>query len=213
MAFCKKCGAEGAPGTFCSSCGTKFEEVAEVCNVKVKNYTDNKNIICAEKKGCFEVLEFQKDLSVSPSSAVATYFMQEMNFKKRQLLCNLTGNCVKIQAGAMQWMVGKVSMNADVKGVGDFMGKLVKGIATGESLAKPLYSGSGYLVLEPTYNYILFEDLSEWGSGIVLSDGMFLACDASVKEEVIARKKCVICFVGWRGYIQSFFVRKWYSCS
>ena len=99
----------------------------------------------------------------------------------------------------MQWMAGKVSMNSDIKGVGNFLGKMVKSAVSGESLSKPIYQGNGYVMLEPTYKYILLEDLSKWGSGMVLDDGMFLACDANVQEEIVRRKNVSSAVLGGEG--------------
>ena len=89
--------------------------------------------------------------------------MKEMNVKKRQVLVQLNNTATKIQAGAMQWMAGNVNMESGVTGVGNFFGKMVKGAATGESAAKPIYSGKGYLMLEPTFNFLLIEDVATWG--------------------------------------------------
>ena len=47
--------------------------------------------------------------------------------------------------------------------------------------------------------YIILEDVSEWGSGVVLDDGLFLACDSSVKEEVIARSNFSSAILGGEG--------------
>lgn len=146
-----------------------------------------------------EVLEHQKDLSVEPSFSSIAYFMHEMNFRKRQVLCNLNGNAVKVQAGAMQWQAGNVSMNSGVKGARDFFGKALKGLATGESTAKPIYQGNGYVMFEPTYKYIILEDVANWGNGMVLDDGLFLACDASIQEEVVARTNASSALLGGEG--------------
>ena len=122
-----------------------------------------------------------------------------MNCRKRQVLCNLNGNSVKVQAGAMQWSAGSVSMDSGIKGAKDFFGKALKSLATGESTAKPIWQGNGYLMLEPTYKYILFEDVASWGSGIVLDDGLFLACDSDIKEEVVARTNVSSALLGGEG--------------
>lgn len=167
--------------------------------ITVNNLNNNPNIVPVAQKGCFTVVEHKKDLSVSPGSAVTAYFMNEMNVHKRQALCVLNGNSVKTQAGSMQWTAGNVSMNSGVKGVGDFFGKALKGMATGESTSKPVYQGQGYLMLEPTYKHIILEDVSQWGSGMVLDDGMFLACDASVQEKVVRRSNISSAVLGGEG--------------
>jgi len=167
--------------------------------VQVNNLYNNENIKKIDELGCFEVFEHQKDMSISPSSAVTAYFMHEMNCRKRQVLCNLSGNMIKVQAGAMQWMAGSVTMDSGITGAKDFFGKALKGMVTGESTAKPIYQGNGYVMFEPTYKYIILEDVASWGSGVVLDDGLFLACDASVQEEVVSRTNASSALLGGEG--------------
>ena len=63
----------------------------------------------------------------------------------------------------MQWMGGDIQATTGVKGIGDLFGKALKGAVTKETAIKPEYVGNGYLVLEPTYKYILLKDISEFG--------------------------------------------------
>ncbi len=169
--------------------------------VTINNVFNNANMKCIANVGPFYVYEHQNDLSVTPSGASGAYFMKEMNVRKRQVLCTLNGNnAVKVQAGAMQWTTGSVEMNANVGGVGGFFSKAVKGAVTGESAVKPLYRGQGYLMLEPTYNHILVEDVSKWGpQGMVLDDGLFFACDAALNESVVRRQNVSSAVLGGEG--------------
>lgn len=41
-------------------------------------------------------------------------------------------------------------------------------------------------MLEPTYKHILLVDAGEW-DGLVLEDGLFLACQSTVKQKVVSR--------------------------
>lgn len=155
--------------------------------IKINNFFDNSNVKCIAEGGMFSIYEHQHDLSVDNTTAMNSYFMEKMNVRKRQVLCKLDNGSVKLQAGAMQWISGNVEMNSGVSGAKDFFGKLVKGAVTGESAVKPIYTGSGYVMLEPTYNFLLIEDVSTWGQGIVLDDGLFLACDANITESINKR--------------------------
>ena len=142
---------------------------------QIKNFTDNDDVRTLDSKGPFTVIEYQRDLSVTPGSAQTAYFCNEMNVRKRQVICDLSKAQITLQAGAMQWTVGNVNATTGVKGVGDFFGKALRGQVSGESAIKPEYTGDGILVLEPTYKHILLIDLDEWGNSIVLDDGLFLA--------------------------------------
>lgn len=155
---------------------------------KINNFFNNDDIRILDTKGPFSVIEYVRDLSVSPSTAATAYFCNEMNVRKRQLVCDLSkSNGVVCQAGAMQWSVGNVNATTGVKGVGDLLGKAMRGKVTGESAIKPEYKGDGILVLEPTYKYILLLDADNWNGSVVLDDGLFLACDASLQHKAVMR--------------------------
>lgn len=166
---------------------------------QIKNFAENKNIRTLDEKGAFTVVEYLRDLSVSPGDAQIAYFCNEMNVRKRQVICDLGKSNVTVQAGAMQWMAGNVNATTGIKGVGDLFGKAVRGKVTGESAIKPEYTGDGTLVLEPTYKYILLEDLREWGGSIVLDDGLFLACESHLKHKAVMRSNLSSAVAGGEG--------------
>ena len=171
----------------------------EVFDMNIKNLTNEKRKIVSTL-GNFNVLEYYSDLSVSPSSAEMEYFMSKMGVHRRQVIINMNGtNSAVLQAGAMQWIAGNIEAQTNVTGVGDLMGKMFKGAVTKESAVKPEYRGVGTLVLEPTYKYIILQDVSQWGAGMVVEDGMFLACDGTVKQSVISRKNLSSAALGGEG--------------
>ena len=166
---------------------------------QIKNFLENDDIRVAEEKGYIKIVEYLRDLSVNPSTAMTQYYASKMNVRRRQTLIELKGDEYITSAGAMQWTVGNVDAVTDVKGVGDFFGKALKGAVTKESTVKPKYKGTGMLMLEPIYKHLLIEDISNWGSGIVLDDGMFLACQGSVKYDVIMRSNLSSALLGSQG--------------
>ena len=122
-----------------------------------------------------------------------------MNVKKRQVLCDLSKAQVTVQAGAMQWMVGDVNATTGIKGVGDLLGKAMRGKASGESTIKPEYTGSGMMMLEPTYKHLILMDAAEWGGAVVLDDGLFLACDSRLKHKAVMRSSFSSAVAGGEG--------------
>ena len=165
---------------------------------QINNFYNNSNMICINQLGQYKVYEHQRDLSVSPYNAETAYFSAEMNVKRRQVCVELNNTGCTVQAGAMQWMIGNVQMSSGVTGVGNFLGKMVKGAVTGETAAKPEYSGQGLLMLEPTYKHIIIVDVSQWGQ-IVLDDGLFLACDSQIQQKVVARNNVSSAVFGGEG--------------
>ncbi len=166
---------------------------------KINNLQDNDDIRIADAKAGMKVIEYMSDLSVMPHTAITAYYCSRMNVRKRQLIIDLKNNEYTVSLGSMQWSVGDVEAVADVKGVGDFLGKAIKGSVTKESGVKPKYKGTGVLVLEPTYKHILLEDLSTWNGGIVLDDGLFLACESKIQQNVVMRNNLSSAVLGNEG--------------
>lgn len=166
---------------------------------KIKNFTDNDDIKILDQKGAFSVLEYQRDLSVTPETAQTAFFSAQMNVKRRQLLCNLSKSNITTQAGAMQWMIGNVNATTGVKGVGDLFGKAVRGKVTGESAIKPEYTGNGNLILEPTTKYLILLDAAEWNGSVILEDGLFLACESTLEHKATMRTNLSSAVMGGEG--------------
>lgn len=154
---------------------------------KIENYTNNDDIKVLNQCGPFQVIEYQRDLSVLPENAMMAYYCDAMNVRKKQVICDLSVSPITLQAGAMQWMVGDVKATTGIKGVGDFVKKIGRGAVTGEDAIKPEYKGTGKIVLEPTYKHIVLLDLADWNESVVLDDGLFLACEAHLKHKTVMR--------------------------
>ena len=164
------------------------------------NNLENANRHFTKRMGNFSVLEYDKDLSVSFYNAETEYFGAKMGVHRRQLVIDMNGtNTAVVQAGAMQWMAGNVVATSGIKGVGDFFGKAIRGAVTKESAVKPEYKGSGILVLEPTYKHIILVDVEQWGSGITVEDGMFYACDGTVRQNLVSRRNLSSAALGNEG--------------
>lgn len=191
---CNYCGAELQEGAaVCHQCGAQMSE-AENKFLKQVDVSKNTNMKAIKSLGKYTVYEHQQDLSCD-YNCMNEYFAKEMNVKKRQVLITLNNNSAKVQSGAMQWMFGDVEsetgLGSGIKAVGNLLKGAVKSMVTSESAVKPLYKGLGLVMLEPTYKHIILEDISSWGDGIVIDDGLFLACDAQLKEHVILNSKSI----------------------
>lgn len=166
---------------------------------KVGNFFQNDDVEIIGQLGAFTVVQWKRDLSVSGASAQQAWFAEQMNVKRRQVVCSLQISPVTVQAGSMQWSVGDVQATTGVKGVGDLFSKTLRGAVTKESAIKPEYTGSGMLVLEPTYKHIVLLNVGQWGGGVVLDDGLFLACDSNLKHSTIARSNASSAIAGGEG--------------
>lgn len=164
-----------------------------------QNLMNQSNIEVIASLGGMKVLQHKKDQSVSALTATKEFYCSQMNIQRKQVLLELNGNSYTVQAGAMQWMSGQVSMESGVKGVGNFLGKAVASAVTKESAVKPIYSGVGQVMLEPTYRHILLTNVADWGGQIVLDDGLFLACDSTLQQKVVSRTNISSAVLGGEG--------------
>lgn len=155
--------------------------------ISVKNFIDNDDVETLDQKGCFQVIQWKRDLSCTPWDAQAKYFMSQMNVHEKQLCISLNDNGVALQAGAMQFYGGNIQMTTGVKGAGDLLKKAIGGAVTGERGIKPEYVGTGVIVTEPTFKHLLIESCNDWQGGCVITDGMFLARETSVQQRVVMR--------------------------
>ena len=127
---------------------------------KINNLFSNPNVVEVAQLGNYHVLEFQKNFVSNPMAAAVAYYSAAMQIRQRQVAVELDNSSCILSAGAMQWTIGNIESNTNVKGVGDLFGKAIKGAATGESAIKPVYQGSGWVFLEPTYKHIILENVA-----------------------------------------------------
>ena len=166
---------------------------------RIKNFEDNNDVKIVEEMGAFKVVEYLKDLSVDHLTAQAAYYASEMNVRRRQLVCDVSLSDITVQSGAMQWMVGNVSATTGLKGVDDFLGKALRGKVKIESAITHEYTGTGKLVLEPTYKHILLIDVDDWNGSIVIEDGLFLACDSELNHKAVMKSNLSSAAMGGEG--------------
>lgn len=164
----------------------------------INNLKDNDNVVIKEQLGGFTVIEYKEDLSSTTlSEAQSNFFMSKSNMRNKQLMVELNNSEVMLSAGAMQYMIGSIEMTSGVKGVGGLMRNLVSSTMTGTSAIKPLYKGTGTIMLETTYKYLWLIDVDN--DHIVVDDGMFLACETTLEIAVVARKNISSAILGGEG--------------
>ena len=90
-----------------------------------------------------------------------------------------------------------------MKSAGDLLKKFVQSTVTDEPAIKPLYTGEGNLVLEPTFNHIILLDMDSWEGDVVIEDGMFLACEDTVDAVVTGRRTVSSFLLGREGWFNT----------
>ena len=168
-------------------------------------FSDSESRKFVARKENFSVIEYERDISIAPGDAQLAFFESKMNVRKRQLVIELSEERggVYAQAGDMQMIMGDIEASTGIKGAGDLLKKFVGSAATSESVIKPYYTGTGLLILEPTYRFIIMTDIDDWPEGMVIEDRMFLAAEESVRMELTARKNLSSAILGGEGLINT----------
>lgn len=149
-----------------------------------------------------EILEYQKLLgSQSPNAASKLWFMEQQNIKVRQIALYIQNDSVQIEAGAMSYFQGPLEMVSGLT-VGNAVGKMFKASVTGETAAKPIYRGSGMLVLEPSFRHFIPFTLGP-NERVVVDKGMFYVASESVKVEPFLQRNVSSGLLGGEGLFQT----------
>ena len=102
----------------------------------------------------FEVISYN-DLEGAQNiqTAMGLFFANQAGLKMKQVRIRLNNSSVKTEAGALYYYKGKIESKSNIGGVGGLFKKAVSGTITSESAIKPTYTGTGEILLEPSYNY------------------------------------------------------------
>jgi uncharacterized protein (AIM24 family) len=103
---------------------------------------------------------------------------------------------VRTEAGAMRYYQGPIEMQTKLPSVGGF----IKSKLSGERVFRPVYSGSGKLVLEPSFQE--FFELKLNGEEFILDRGAYWASDMGVEVDIRVNKISATVFSG-EGLIQT----------
>jgi uncharacterized protein (AIM24 family) len=148
-----------------------------------------------------EVLQYEKLLGLSNSAmAEQVYFMEKQNIRVRQIALYLNNEKVTIERGAMSYFQGNIEMVSGVT-IGNALGRFVRGSVTGEQMSQPEYTGTGMLVLEPSFRHFLVLELAPKES-IIVDDGMFYCAQGSVSVKAVSQRNLSSAIAGGESLFQ-----------
>lgn len=164
-----------------------------------KNY---KTIQSLNKDGVLvEVLQLENlEGATSPQMAQALFFAKQQGLHIRLVKVTLNNAKIKTEAGALYYYKGSITPDIDVKGVGGFLKKSIMGSLTQESLAKPEYSGTGEVWLEPSFKHYLLLELNN--QSVIVDKGMFYAATEGINIKPVMQTNLSSAAVGNEGFFQ-----------
>lgn len=148
-----------------------------------------------------EILQYDKLLGLTNAQmAEQIYFMEQQNIHVKQIALYLNNDKVTIEKGAMSYFQGNIEMVSGVT-LGNALGRLVRGAVTGEHMAQPEYTGTGLLVLEPSFKHFLVLRLDK-GESVIVDDGMFYCAQGSVTVKAVSQRNISSAVAGGETLIQ-----------
>ena len=110
----------------------------------------------------FEILAYNNlEGAQNVETAMGLFFASQAGLKMKQVRIKLNNSAVKTEAGALYYYKGNIQSKSNIGGVGGLFKKAVSGSITNESAIKPTYSGSGEILLEPSYKHYIIMELND----------------------------------------------------
>ena len=167
--------------------------------------TLNKNITVIDKMSYdgvdFEILEYNElNGASSIDTSMNLFFLNQSGLKLKQVKITLNNSSVKTEAGALYYYKGNIQTKSNIGGVGGLLKKAVSGTMTNESTLKPTYTGTGEIILEPSYRHYLLLTLNN--SSIIVDKGLFFCCSAGIETKPFIQKNISSTVLGGEGIFQ-----------
>jgi uncharacterized protein (AIM24 family) len=96
----------------------------------------------------------------------------------RLVKCTLNNETVKTESGALYYMRGHIEIESKAPSMGGFL----KSLATGESVFRPTYTGTGELYLEPSLGGFHVMDCG--GETWILESGAYWASESDITVDI-----------------------------
>lgn len=137
----------------------------------------------------------------STGAAQALFFAKQSNVTMKFIRVTLNGGSVRTESGALYYMKGNLQATVPTGGVVGVFGKMVKSKLTKETAFNPVYSGTGEVVLEPTFeHYILLELNNET---IIVDKGLYYCSIGDVETSVAMQGNVSSAVFGGEGIFQT----------
>ncbi|MDS0527195.1 AIM24 family protein [Clostridium sp. SHJSY1] len=150
----------------------------------------------------FQVLEYDKlEGATDFETAFGLKVMNEAGVKLRQVRIILDNSAVKLEAGALSYMKGDISIKNKTGGIIGLGKKFINSKLTGEEMFKPTYEGTGEIFLEPSFGHYALIELED--EEIIVDDGLFYACEEEIEVGAAMQKSVSSMIFGHEGICQT----------
>lgn len=137
----------------------------------------------------------------SPRMGMELYFGQQSGLKMRMVRIQLRGDSIKTEAGALYYYKGHIQSQTKMGGAVGFIKKGLIGSVTDESAAKPVYTGTGEIYLEPSFKHYIILNLNN--TSIIVDKGLFYCCTGDIEVSAQAQGNISSALLGGEGVFQT----------
>lgn len=147
------------------------------------NIDNSINLLCEmQRPGIrIQILEYDELRGSSDlSSAFMLGYMQKANIRLRQVKLTLDGSGAVVERGAISFMRGNLNVTSNAGNPVNLVGRLISSKVTKEEAIRPMITGEGEIMLEPSFGHYMILELEE-GEEVIIDDAMFFCAEESVK--------------------------------
>ena len=134
-------------------------------------------------------------------TATKLYYAMRTGMRLRQVKITLQNAGVRLEAGALHYMKGRIQVENASGGMGGLVKKRLTSAMTGEGMFRPVYQGSGEVWLEPSFGHFVVTQLQ--GDAMIVDRGAFYACELGVEVSAEAQKNVGAALLGGEGLFQT----------
>ena len=130
------------------------------------------------------------------------YYREKLGLRLRTLRFTLQNSSFIAEPGLLHYLKGPIDMKTEGGGggVGGLLSRAVQSLATGESMHRTQYQGTGIAYMEPSFQHYLIVDVDD--DEIVCDRGAFAAATGSFRFSVKRPDSVVAGALGGEGYFQ-----------
>ncbi|WP_294405383.1 AIM24 family protein [uncultured Clostridium sp.] len=167
------------------------------------NFTNKLNKLAEmENDSVFQILEYDNlEGATDVETALGLNIMRKSGIKLKQIRIGLDNSSVILEPGSLSYMKGNIKISSKMGGVLGLGKKLISSKLTGETVFKPIYSGTGEIFLEPSFSNFALIELED--DEIIVDDGSFFACESSVEVGVSMQRNISAAFLGDESFCQT----------
>ncbi len=134
-------------------------------------------------------------------TAQQLFFMKQSGVSLKFVRAKMNGGTLTTESGALYYLKGKFQNNVNMGGVTGVVGKMFKSAVTKETAFNPEYTGTGEIVLEPTFaHYILLELHNE---SFIVDKSLFYCSIGDIHVKPVAQQSFSSALAGGEGIFQT----------